>query len=342
MTMVSQLSVNRRGALRFGASAAAVALSTPALASAHVSLLNVSYDPTREFYAEYDAAFARLWKAKTGDDVSVSVSNGGSGAQARAVISGLEADVVTLGLAYDIDAIAKTGLMATDWQKRLPDNSTPFTSTIVFLVRAGNPKHIKDWPDLIRGDVQIVTANPKTSGGARWSFLAAYGAALAASGGNNARAQDYVKAFYANVPVLDAGARGATLSFTKRGIGDVLVSWENEAHLAIAQGGKNYEIVSPSISVLAEPPVSVVDQNADRHGTRKIAEAYLANLYTPASQEIGARHFYRPRDTAVAKTFAAQFSPVKLFSIETFGGWQAAQKQFFSDGGVFDQVYGGQ
>jgi sulfate/thiosulfate-binding protein len=340
--MVHHAPLNRRRALLLGASAAAVtALAKPASAAARSTLLNVSYDPTREFYAEYDAAFARMRKTQTGDDVSVNVSNGGSGAQARAVISGLQADVVTLGLAYDIDAIAKAGLLSPDWAKRLPDNSTPFTSTIVFLVRAGNPKHIKDWPDLIRGDVQIVTANPKTSGGARWSFLAAYGAALAASGGNSAKAQDYVKAFYKNVPVLDAGARGATLSFTKRGIGDVLVSWENEAHLAIAQGGKNYEIVSPGSSILAEPPVAVVDQIVDSRKTRKLAEAYLQNLYTPASQEIGARHFYRPRDPDVAKRFAGQFSPLTLFTIETFGGWQTAQKRFFSDGGVFDQVYGG-
>jgi sulfate transport system substrate-binding protein len=256
------------------------------------------------------------------------------------VISGLEADVVTLALGYDIDAIAKAGLLSPDWQKRLPDNSTPYTSTIVFLTRKGNPKGIKDWPDLLRNDVQIVVANPKTSGGARWAFLAAYGWALKEYGGNAARAQDYITAFYKNVPVLDAGSRGATLSFTKRGIGDVLVSWEDEAHLAVAKGGQ-YDIVTPGISILAEPPVAVVDTVVDRHKTRAVAEAYLDNLYTPASQDLVARYFYRPRDAEVAAKYAAQFPAIKLFSIETFGGWQAAQKRFFANGGVFDQIYGG-
>ena len=313
-------------------------LPCSARASQQLKLLNVSYDPTRELYAEYDASFAALWKAKTGDDVSVSVSNGGSGAQARAVISGLEADVVTLALGYDIDAIAKAGLLSPDWQKRLPDGSTPYTSTIVFLTRAGNPKGIKDWPDLLRKDIQIVVANPKTSGGARWAFLAAYGWALQEYGGNASRAQDYIKAFYKNVPVLDAGSRGATLTFTNRGIGDVLISWEDEAHLAVAKGGK-YEIVSPSISILAEPPVAVVDTVVDRHKTRAVAEAYLENLYTPVSQDLVARYFYRPRDPQAAAKYAAQFPDIKLFDIGTFGGWQSAQKQFFSNGGVFDQIY---
>lgn len=333
--------MNRRGALMLGAAAAGGLLPgflVPAQAAKRAKLLNVSYDPTRELYAEYDATFAAAWKAKTGDDLAVSVSNGGSGAQARAVISGLEADVVTLALAYDIDAIAKAGLLSADWQKRLPQNSTPYTSTIVFLTRAGNPKGIKDWTDLVRKDIQIVVANPKTSGGARWAFLAAYGWALQEFGGNDARAQDYIKAFYKNVPVLDAGARGATLTFTNRGIGDVLISWEDEAHMAVAKGGK-YEIISPKVSVLAEPPVAVVDANVERHKTRAIAEAYLEGLYTPASQDLVGRYFYRPRDVTVAAKYAAQFPDIKFFSIETFGGWQAAQKRFFSNGGVFDQIY---
>jgi sulfate/thiosulfate transport system substrate-binding protein len=342
--MAHVTSMNRRGALMLGAGAAAGGLvqawSCTARASQTLKLLNVSYDPTRELYAEYDASFAAFWKAKTGDDVAVSVSNGGSGAQARAVISGLEADVVTLALGYDIDAIAKAGLLSPDWQKRLPDGSTPYTSTIVFLTRAGNPKGIKDWPDLLRKDIQIVVANPKTSGGARWAFLAAYGWALQEYGGNAARAQEYIAAFYKNVPVLDAGSRGATLTFTNRGIGDVLISWEDEAHLAVAKSGK-YEIISPSISILAEPPVAVVDAVVDRRKTRAVAEAYLANLYTPASQDLVARYFYRPRDPQAAAKYAAQFPDIKLFTIGTFGGWQAAQKRFFSNGGVFDQIYGG-
>jgi sulfate/thiosulfate-binding protein len=342
--MAKVTSMNRRGALMLGAGAAAGGLLQgwpgSARASQGVKLLNVSYDPTRELYADYDASFAALWKAKTGDDVAVSVSNGGSGAQARAVISGLEADVVTLALGYDIDAIAKAGLLSPDWQKRLPDGSTPYTSTIVFLTRAGNPKGIKDWPDLLRKDIQIVVANPKTSGGARWAFLAAYGWALQEYGGNATRAQEYIKAFYANVPVLDAGSRGATLTFTNRGIGDVLISWEDEAHLAVAKGGK-YEIVSPSISILAEPPVALVDSVVDRHKTRAVAEAYLENLYTPASQDLVARYFYRPRDPKAAAKYAAQFPDIKLFPIGTFGGWQVAQKRFFSNGGVFDQIYNG-
>ncbi len=342
--MMTMTPIGRRNALALGAAAGVggllQALPGRAHAAATTRLLNVSYDPTRELYADYDARFATLWKAKTGQDVSVSVSNGGSGAQARAVISGLEADVVTLALAYDIDAIAKAGLLAADWQKRLPNGSTPYTSTIVFLTRQGNPKGIKDWPDLLHKDVQIVVANPKTSGGARWSFLAAYGWALKEFGGSTQKANDFIRSFYKQVPVLDAGSRGATLTFTNRGIGDVLVSWENEAHLAVAKGGK-YEIVSPRTSILAEPPVAVVDANVDKHKTRAAAEAYLQNLYTPESQDLVARYFYRPRDAQVAAKYAAQFPQIDLFTIETFGGWQAAQGHFFANGGVFDQIYGG-
>lgn len=339
-------SLGRRSLLQWGAAAglgaAAAPLAAPQLARAAGarSLLNVSYDPTREFYAEYDATFAKQWKAKTGEDISVRVSNGGSGAQARAVISGLEADVVTLALGYDIDAIAHAGLLSADWAKRLPDSSTPYTSTIVFLTRAGNPKGIKDWADLLRPDVQIVTANPKSSGGARWSFLAAYGWALKQNGGNVDKANAIIRSFYKQVPVLDAGARGATLTFTNRGVGDVLVSWEDEAHMAVSKGGK-YEIVTPSISILAEPPVAVVDANVARHKTADLAEAYLKTLYTPEAQDLAARYFYRPRDAAVAAKYAAQFPKIDFFDIGFFGGWQAAQKRFFANGGVFDQIYGG-
>lgn len=336
--------LGRRSLLQWSAAAGigalAPAMPLRAQAASGLALLNVSYDPTREFYAEYDASFAKLWKAKTGEDISVKVSNGGSGSQARAVISGLEADVVTLGLGYDIDAIAKAGLLAADWQKRLPLNSTPYTSTIVFLTRAGNPKGIKNWSDLVRKDVQIVTANPKSSGGARWSFLAAYGWALKQNGGDTAKADAFIRAFYAQVPVLDAGARGATLTFTNRGIGDVLVSWEDEAHMAVSRGGK-YEIVTPAQSILAEPPVAVVDANVDRHKTRAVAEAYLQNLYTPEAQDLAARYFYRPRDAAIAAKYAGQFPKIDFFDIQTFGGWQAAQKRFFANGGVFDQIYSG-
>jgi len=340
----NEFPIGRRRLLQWSATAGLGALAQAAAFRADAapgrSLLNVSYDPTREFYAEYDAAFAKLWKAKTGEDIAVKVSNGGSGSQARAVISGLEADVVTLALGYDIDAIAKAGLIAADWQKRLPQNSTPYTSTIVFLTRAGNPKGIKDWSDLVRKDVQIVTANPKSSGGARWSFLAAYGWALKQNGGSAAKADAFIRAFYAQVPVLDAGARGATLTFTNRGVGDVLVSWEDEAHMAVSRGGK-YEIVTPALSILAEPPVAVVDSNVDRHKTRAAAEAYLQNLYTPDAQDLAARYFYRPRNPAVAAKYAAQFPKIDTFDIGTFGGWQAAQKRFFANGGVFDQIYSG-
>jgi sulfate transport system substrate-binding protein len=304
-------------------------------------LLNVSYDPTRELYQEINAAFAKQWKAKTGREASVQQSHGGSGKQARAVIDGLEADVITLALAYDVDAIAEAGLLAKDWQTRLPHNSAPFTSTIVFLVRKGNPKGIKDWGDLVRPGLQVITPSPKTSGGARWNYLAAWAWALKQPGGSAAAARAYVSKLYANVPVLDPGARGATTTFVQRGLGDVLLAWENEAFLAIKElGPGKVDVVMPSLSILAEPPVAVVDAVAGRHGTGALARAYLEYLFTPEAQEIGARHSYRPRDGAVAKKYAATFPPVRLVTIdEVFGGWQKAQKTHFADGGVFDQIY---
>lgn len=309
-------------------------------ASGAVSLLNVSYDPTRELYRDYDAAFAKYWKAKTNQDVSIRASHGGSGAQARAVIDGLEADVVTLALAYDIDAIAdKSKTIAPDWQQRLPHNSSPYTSTIVFLVRKGNPKNIRDWPDLARPGVAVITPNPKTSGGARWNHLAAWGYALRQPGANEASARAFLRRLYANVKVLDPGARGATTTFVERGIGDVLIAWENEALLARNKlGPERFEIVTPSVSILAEPPVAVVDKYVDKHGTRKLAEAYVQYLYSPEAQEIAARNFYRPIDPQVAAKYARQFSSVKLFSIDELGGWQKVQRAHFADGGVFDQV----
>jgi sulfate/thiosulfate-binding protein len=307
-----------------------------------ISLLNVSYDPTRELYQDFNPSFARYWKEKTGDNVSIKQSHGGSGKQARSVIDGLQADVVTLALAYDIDAISeKARFIPKDWQQRLPNNSSPYTSTIVFLVRKGNPRGIKDWDDLIKPDVSIVPANPKTSGGARWTYLAAYGQALSKDGGNEAKAKDYVAKFYKNAPVLDTGARGATTTFVERGIGDVLVGWENEAILTINAAGRDkFEIIVPSTSILAEPPVSVVDQVAKRHGTAAVAKAYLEYLYSPEGQDIIARHFYRPRLEAVAQRYSAQFPQVKLFTVdELFGGWQKAQKNHFDDGGTFDQIF---
>ena len=307
-----------------------------------ITLLNVSYDPTRELYQEYDQAFAKYWKSKTGDNVVVKASHGGSGKQARSVIDGLEADVVTLALAYDIDEIAeKAKLLNPDWQKRLKSNSTPYTSTIVFLVRKGNPKGIKTWDDIAKPGVSVITANPKTSGGARWAYLAAYGYALKANNGNEAKAKEYIKKVYENVPVLDSGARGSTVTFAERGLGDVLLSWENEAHLSLKEfGADKFDIVYPSISVLAEPPVAVVDKVVDKKGTRAAAQAYLEYLYSPEGQDIAGKNFYRPIDAKVAAKYAKQFPKLNLFSVDdTFGGWAKAQKTHFDDGGVFDSIY---
>jgi sulfate/thiosulfate transport system substrate-binding protein len=312
--------------------------------AAAVKLLNVSYDPTRELYEDYNKAFAAYWKSKTGDTVSVNQSHGGSGKQARSVIDGLEADVVTLALAYDIDALAvQGGLIPANWQARLPDNSTPYTSTIVFLVRKGNPKNIHDWSDLVRPGIAVITPSPKTSGGARWNYLAAWAWALQQSGGNDAAAEAFVKKLYHNVPVLDSGARGATVTFVERGIGDVLLAWENEAYLAVKElGPAKFDIVAPSVSIVAEPPVSVVDQNVDLHHTRKVAEEYLKYLYSKQGQEIAAKHFYRPRDPAVAAQYATQFANIpRLVTIDAvFGGWTRAQATHFADHGTFDRIYG--
>jgi len=306
-----------------------------------ITLLNVSYDPTRELYQEINPAFAKQWKAKTGDTVTINNSHGGSGKQARSVIDGLDADVVTLALSYDIDAIAGKGLLATDWQKKLKDNSTPYTSTIVFLVRKGNPKHIKDWNDIVAPGVSVMVSNPKTSGGARWAYLAAYGAALKQPGATDASARAYIKRLYEAVPVLDSGARGATVTFAERGVGDVLLAWENEGYLSLKEfGADKFDIVYPPISILAEPPVAVVDKVVDRKGTRAVAQAYLEFLYTPEAQEIEARNYYRPIDPAVAAKYASKFPKLKLFTIaDTFGGWTKAQATHFADGGVFDQIY---
>jgi len=307
-----------------------------------IKLLNVSYDPTREFYTEYNAAFAKYWKAKTGNDVVVSQSHGGSGKQAQAVINGLDADVVTLALAYDIDAISQQArLLPADWQKRLPDNSTPYTSTIVFLVRKGNPRHIKDWDDLVKDGVSVIAANPKTSGGARWAYLAAYAYALEKNNHADAAARDFIKRLYKNVPVLDSGARGSTVTFARNGIGDVLLAWENEAHLALKEfGADGFEIVTPPLSILAEPPVAVVDKNARRHHTTEVANEYLKYLYSDAGQEIAAKNFYRPRNPEIAQKYAANFIPLKLVTLDSeFGSWAGAQQTHFADGGVFDQIY---
>lgn len=320
----------------------AAALLPCAAQAGHVTLLNVSYDPTRELYKSVNAAFAKDWKAKTGDDLTINQSHGGSGAQSRAVIDGLDADVVTLALAYDIDQIAQKGhLLPGNWQSRLPENSTPYTSTIVFLVRKGNPWHVKDWPDLVRPGVQVVAPNPKTSGGARWAYLAAWAYAEKKPGGNADKAKAFVGALYRNVPVLDSGARGSTTTFAQRGIGDVLLDWENEAKLALKeQGGDKFQIVYPSVSILAEPPVALVDKNVDHHGTRKVAEAYLQFLYSKAGQEIEAKNFYRPRDAGVLAAHAADFPKMPLYSLgQVFGDWQKAQATHFADGGVFDQIY---
>src|SRR5262245_8417309 len=322
-------------------STAAGLLSSRPVVAAERILLNVSYDPTRELYQDINAAFAKYWKGKSGESVTINQSHGGSGKQARAVIDGLEADVVTLALAYDIDAIAQAGLLPRNWQTRLPNNSAPYTSTIVFLVRKGNPKGIKDWSDLVRPGIAVITPNPKTSGGARWNYLAAWGYAMKQKDGDEAKAKDFVTRLFRNVPVLDTGARGATVTFVERGIGDVLVAWENEAILAERELGKGkFEIVAPSVSILAEPPVAVVDQVSAKHNTKAIAQAYLEYLYTPEGQEIAARHFYRPRLQAVAEKYASQFPKVTLFTInDLFGGWAKAQKMHFADGGVFDQIY---
>jgi len=307
-----------------------------------IQLLNVSYDPTRELYEDYNKVFADYWKKQSGDDVTISQSHGGSGKQARAVIDGLAADVVTLGLPPDINAIVKTAhLINPDWEKSLPNNSTPYTSTIVLLVRKGNPKGIKDWPDLIKPGVEVVTPNPKTSGGARWNFLAAYGYELNVSGKDQAKATDFVKALYGNVKVLDTGARGSTVTFVERGQGDVLIAWENEALLTINKlNPGQFEIVYPSQTILAEPPVAVVDTNVDKHGTRDVATAYLKYLYSPEGQDVVARNYYRPRDTTVLAKYASQFPTFKIFTeADVFGPWDKVQKDFFGDGGVFDQIY---
>lgn len=311
-------------------------------AATTVQLLNVSYDPTRELYKAINAAFAKQWKAEHGQAINIDMSHGGSGKQSRAVIDGLGADVVTLALAYDIDAIAdKTKLLDPKWQARLPDDSAPYTSTIVFLVRKGNPKGIHDWGDLVKPGVQVITPNPKTSGGARWNFLAAWAYGQKA-GGSDAAAQKYVSQLYANVPVLDSGARGATTTFTERGIGDVLLAWENEAFLAQNELGKGkFDIIVPSISILAEPPVAVVDGNAAKHGTTEVATAYLKFLYTPEAQELIAKNYYRPRDPQVAAKYANLFPKLDLVTIKDFGGWKAAQARYFADGGVFDQIEAG-
>ncbi len=332
--------------LSLSAAAAALALVAGLLGSvaqaAAISLLNVSYDPTRELYEDYNKAFATYWKAKSGDDVTVNQSHGGSGKQARSVIDGLPADVVTLALAYDVDALASQGaLIPANWQSRLPSNSTPYTSAIVFLVRKGNPKKIRDWSDLVRPGLEVITSNPKTSGGARWNYLAAWAWALKQPGGTDATAEAFVKKLYKNVPVLDSGARGSTVTFVERGIGDVLLAWESEAFLAVKElGHAKLDIVAPSLSILAEPPVAVVDKVVDKRGTRKVAEAYLKYLYSKEGQEIAAKHFYRPRDLEVAAKYANQFPTLPLVTIDAvFGGWSKAQATHFSDGGTFDRIY---
>jgi sulfate transport system substrate-binding protein len=324
-----------------GAILLAPLLGTSLANAAQVTLLNVSYDPTRELYVDYNAAFAKYWKAKAGDDVRINQSHGGSGKQARSVIDGLQGDVVTLALAADIDAVAAQGkLLPINWQSRFPDNSSPYTSTIVFLVRKGNPKGIRDWSDLSKAGVAVITPNPKTSGGARWNYLAAWAWALKQPGGNAATAKEFVRKLYKNVPVLDTGARGATTTFVQRGLGDVLVAWENEAMLAVKElGDDKLQIVVPTVSILAEPPVAVVDKVALRRGTREIATAYLQYLYSKEGQEIVARNFYRPRDPDIAAKYADRYPKLNLVTIAEFGGWAKAQADHFSEGGVFDQIY---
>ncbi len=319
---------------------ALLALAAALPAAAQSTLLNVSYDPTRELYQDFNAAFAKYWLGRTGKTVQVRQSHGGSGSQARSVIDGLDADVVTLALGYDVDAIAQAGLIAPGWQKRLPNNSAPYTSTIVFLVRKGNPKGIRDWNDLVKPGVQIITPNPKTSGGARWNYLAAWGYALRQPGGDEKKARQFVTEIFSRVPVLDSGARGSTTTFVQRGIGDVLLAWENEAHLAAAEASGRIDIVVPSVSILAEPSVAVVDRVVDRRGSRPVAEAYLQYLYSPEGQEIAARWHYRPRDANVMARYSNVFAKATLFTIdEVFGGWQKAQRAHFADGAVFDQIF---
>jgi len=326
--------------IRRGLSILAALIWTTTAFAADVTLLNVSYDPTRELYVDFNKAFATAYEKQTGKSVEIKQSHGGSGAQARAVIDGLKADVVTLALAYDIDAIAAKGLVASDWQKRLPSNASPYTSTIVFLVRKGNPKGIKDWGDLLKPGVEIITPNPKTSGGARWNYLAAWGFAEKKFGSAE-KSKEFVAELYKHVPVLDTGARGATVTFVERGVGDVLLAWENEAYLALREFGKDkFEIVAPPLSILAEPPVAIVDKVADKKGTRNAADAYLQYWYTKEGQEIAARNFYRPRDPEIEKAHADSFAKVELFTIDAvFGGWTRAQKEHFGEGGVFDQIY---
>ena len=347
MTPINPMAPPRRGAL-IAAAGGAAALAAPALlggaaraAGAPITLLNVSYDPTRELYKDVNAAFTRFWKGRTGQDLVINQSHGGSGAQSRSVIDGLQADVVTLALAYDIDAIADRGLIAKAWQSRLPSNSTPYTSTIVFLVKKGNPWKIHDWPDIVRPGMEVIAPNPKTSGGARWAYLAAWGWAQRSPGGGEAKARDFVKAVYSHVPVLDSGARGSTTTFAQRGVGDLLLCWENEAHLALAEfGADKFEIVYPKASIFAEPPVAVVDKVVDRKKTRAVAEGYLNFLYSPLAQDLIGKNFYRPRNPEALAKDARQFPPVSFFTIDdTFGGWRKAQKTHFADGGVFDQIY---
>jgi sulfate transport system substrate-binding protein len=318
-----------------------LAAAAPAAHAATTTLLNVSYDPTRELYEDYNKEFSKYWKTKSGNDVEIKQSHGGSGKQARTVIDGLQADIVTLALAGDIDALVTNGkLLPVNWQSRLPHNSSPYTSTIVFLVRKGNPKGIKDWGDLIKPGIQVVTPNPKTSGGARWNYLAAWAWALKQPGGSDATAKEFTRKLYKNVPVLDSGARGSTTTFVQRGIGDVLLAWENEAYLSIKElGPDKVEIINPSLSILAEPPVAVVDKVVLKRGTRDVATEYLNHLYSPEAQEIIARNYYRPIDPTVAAKYAKQFPKINLVTIQDFGGWTKAQTEHFADGGVFDQIY---
>ena len=338
--MKSVTRFGRLAAVTLAAGLALGAATATTRAQGAITILNVSYDPTRELYREFNAAFERYWKGKTGQTVTIRASHGGSGSQARAVIDGLEADIVTLALAFDIDAIANAGLTDKGWQKRLPNNSTPYTSTIVFLVRKGNPKNIKDWNDLVKPGIQVVTPNPKTSGGAQWNYLAAWQYARTLPGGSDASARAFVTQLYKNVPVLDSGARGSTNTFVQRGIGDVLLAWENEAYLAVQESQGKFDIVAPPMSILAEPPVAVVDRIASKRGTTAVAQAYLEYLASPEGQEIAAKNHYRPRDPNVLKKYRATFAEVKLFTInDAFGGWQAANKAHFANGGSFDQIY---